>query len=86
MPKNITTGYISHFCNYAHDQINEVYEAMHDEDDAKVIGLLTNLKKFINETVGDYKSELESKKAEGSNIDPVCSDRDGRNIPNRDSE
>ena len=63
MSENIKIGYIVHFCNHAHEQINEAYESMCDEEEEAVVKVLSDLKKFINETIRDYQSEIDARKA-----------------------
>lgn len=63
MSENIRIGYINHFCHHSHQQITEAYEAMCDEEEENVVTILTNLKKFINETIRDYQAEIDASKA-----------------------
>lgn len=62
MSENIKIGYIVHFCNHAHNEIDSAYESMCDEDEDQVVKILSDLKKFINETIKDYQSEIELRK------------------------
>lgn len=72
MSENIKIGYIIHFCNHSHEQINDAYEAMCDENEECVVKILSDLKKFINETIRDYQSEIDSRKAAVYDNRHVC--------------
>lgn len=81
MSENIKIGYIIHFCNHSHEQINDAYEAMCDENEEHVVKILSDLKKFINETIRDYQSEIDARKAAVYDASHVCSDDCGCDRP-----
>lgn len=58
MSENIGPGYINYFCHVCHNEINDAYEAMTDDQKKEVIVILTRLKKIIHETIKDYQSEI----------------------------